>query len=65
MALEDLIGTSKFDKVKKESPLAGMTGPTANYSKDKGKPLEDLAVEPVSSKFNIDGVPEKYSNKIG
>ena len=65
MPLENLIGTSIFDKVKKESPLAGMTGPSADYSKNKGKPLEDFAVDPVSSKFNIDGIPEKYSNKVG
>ena len=65
MPLEDLIGTSKFDKVKKESPLAGMTGPSADYAKNKGNPLEAFAVDPVASKFNIDGIPEKYSNKIG
>ena len=65
MPLEDLIGTSKFDKIKKESPLAGMTGPSGDFAKSKGKPLEDFAVDPVASKFNIDGIPEKYSNKIG
>ena len=65
MALADLAGSSKFDKVKKESPLAGMTGPTGNYSKNKGNPLGSLAKDPEASIFNIDGIPEKYSNKIG
>ena len=27
--------------------------------------LEEFAVDPVTSKFNIDGIPEKYSNKVG
>jgi hypothetical protein len=65
MPLEDLVGTSKFDKIKRESPLAGMTGPSGDYSKNKGNPLETLAEDPVASKFNVDGIPEKYSNKIG
>jgi hypothetical protein len=65
MALADLAGTSKFDKVKKESTLAGKTGPTADYSGNKGKPLGSLAEDPSASKFNIDGIPEKYSNKVG
>ena len=65
MSLEALIGTSKFDKVKKESPLAGMTGPSVDYSKNKGKPLGEFAIDPLASKFDIDGIPEKYSDKVG
>ena len=65
MALADLAGTSKFDKIKKESNLAGMTGPSGDYSKNKGNPLEVLAEDPTTSIFNMDGTPEKYSNKIG